>query len=120
MEPGSRSVRGLARSSADYTWSIVSLRMSPPTVLSSTSKRSVLTVIGSPPLTTGLADGATGAVAVTEGAADGVVRVVVGFGTPTGALVLLGAGTGLGALCFCHASHNSSEENEKTTKAMSR
>ena len=77
-------------------------------------------VIASPPLTTGLPDGATGAVVVAEGAADGLVRVVVGFGTPTGALVAVGAGTALGALCFCHASHNSSEENEKTTKAMSR
>jgi len=29
-------------------------------------------------------------------------------------------GIGFGALCFCHASHNSSAEKEKTTKAMSR
>src|SRR5258706_12383980 len=92
--------------------------MSPPAVFSSISKRSVLTMTGSP-VAAGAAAVARGAVA--EGV-DGVgaERDAVGVGMPVGADAVAGAGCRFGALCLCHASHSRSAENEKTMSAMSR
>src|SRR6185369_2611010 len=93
--------------------------MSPPAVLSSTSIRSVRTMIGSPEATAA-AGGGTGAVVAGAVAGAGAFSVVLGCGTAPGVVTVAGATTCWGALCFCHASHSISAETEKTTRAMSR
>src|SRR5258706_13700612 len=82
------------------------------------SKRSVVTMMGSPATADTAPDVASaGGVWAAVGAAFGAVSGVVGDGIPGVETV---AGGGFGALCFCHASHNRSAENEKTTRAMRR
>src|SRR5688500_18521307 len=100
---------------------MVTRRMSPPIVLRSMSKRSVLTFTISPPAAGAAPVGAGGtAPGREEGVGGGTAEggaTVVGWGTPAGALTLAGAGTGLGALCFCQASQSIRDDMEKTTRA---
>src|ERR1700716_4259452 len=89
--------------------------MSPPSVFSSTSKRSVFTVMGSPVAVVGAAEGTVGG-----GGAPGAASGVDGVGTEDGeAVAAVGAGI-FGALCFCHASQRSRDVKEKTMRAMRR
>src|SRR5471032_1289937 len=95
--------------------------MSPPRELSSTSKRSVFTVMGSP-VATGAALGGAGA-ATFAPVAPGVLGALGAAAEPASvgnAGTVLVVVTTLGALCFCQASHRKSAETEKTISAMRR
>ncbi len=100
--------------------------MSPPTGEIATSKRSVCTTTGSPDGTEGAAAGTCAAIdcpvaaaLVAAGAAGAVGVVAVPAGGAEG-MEVAGVCVTFGAVCFCHASHRSSAENEKTMRAMRR